>query len=144
MVAVLPDCNSHNYWRIGRDGFENIHTHTLIPDETMPQVFGRLEIDFTRQLAALDGRDVELTTNEFAALALLAATPGKVFDRDQILQELRGIDCDAFNRSVDITMSRLRQKLNDNPKNPVFIKTVWGTGYAFIGETSQDAKKLAE
>ena len=113
-------------------------------DETMPQVFGRLEIDFSRQLAALDGRDVELTTNEFAALALLAATPGKVFDRDQILQELRGIDCDAFNRSVDITMSRLRQKLNDNPKNPVFIKTVWGTGYAFIGETSQDAKKLAE
>ena len=113
-------------------------------DETMPQVFGRLEIDFSRQLAVLDGRDVELTTNEFAALALLAATPGKVFDRDQILQELRGIDCEAFNRSVDITMSRLRQKLNDNPKNPVFIKTVWGTGYAFIGETSQDAKKLAE
>ena len=113
-------------------------------DETLPQVFGRLEIDFSRQLATLDGRDVELTTNEFAALALLAAKPGKVFDRDQILQELRGIDCDAFNRSVDITMSRLRQKLDDNPKNPVFIKTVWGTGYVFIGETSPDAKKLAE
>ncbi len=113
-------------------------------DETLPQVFGRLEIDFSRQLATLDGRDVELTTNEFAALAMLAATPGKVFDRDQILQELRGIDCDAFNRSVDITMSRLRQKLDDNPKNPVFIKTVWGTGYVFIGESSPDAKKLAE
>ena len=113
-------------------------------DETRPQVFGRLEIDFSRQLAKLDGLDVELTTNEFAALALLAAKPGKVFDRDQILQELRGIDCDAFNRSVDITMSRLRQKLSDNPKNPVFIKTVWGTGYAFIGEASRDAKKLAE
>lgn len=113
-------------------------------DDTRPQVFGRLEIDFSRQLAKLDGLDVELTTNEFAALALLAAQPGKVFDRDQILQELRGIDCDAFNRSVDITMSRLRQKLSDNPKNPVFIKTVWGTGYAFIGEASRDAKKVAE
>jgi DNA-binding response OmpR family regulator len=113
-------------------------------DETLPQVFGQLEIDFSRQVATLAGRDLELTTNEFAALALLAARPGKVFDRDQILQELRGIDCDAFNRSVDITMSRLRQKLDDNPKNPVFIKTVWGTGYVFIGETSPDAKKLVE
>ena len=113
-------------------------------DKSRPQVFGRLEIDFSRKLARLDGRDVELTTNEFAALALLAGKPGKVFDRDQILQELRGIDCDAFNRSVDITMSRLRQKLNDNPKHPEFIKTVWGTGYAFIGETSPDAKELAK
>ena len=78
------------------------------------------------------------------ALALLAGNPGKVFDRDQILQALRGIDCDAFNRSVDITMSRLRQKLNDNPKKPAFIKTVWGTGYVFIGEPTGDAKKLAE
>ncbi len=113
-------------------------------DQALPEVFGQLEIDFSRQVATLAGRDVELTTNEFSALVLLAARPGRVFDRDQILQELRGIDCEAFNRSVDITMSRLRQKLNDNPKNPVFIKTVWGTGYVFIGETSQDAKKMAE
>lgn len=110
--------------------------------DALPQVFGRLQIDFSRQKIELDGRYVELTTNEFAALALLAGSPGKVFDRDQILQELRGIDCEAFNRSVDITMSRLRQKLSDNPKNPAFIKTVWGTGYVFIGEPSRDAKKL--
>ncbi|MBW2480306.1 MAG: response regulator transcription factor [Deltaproteobacteria bacterium] len=113
-------------------------------DDARPQVFGPLEIDFPRQTASLDGRNLELTTNEFAALALLAGSPGKVFDRDQILQELRGIDCDAFNRSVDITMSRLRQKLNDNPQKPVFIKTVWGTGYVFIGEASGDAENLAE
>ena len=113
-------------------------------DDALPLVFGRLEIDFPRQLVKLDGQNVALTTNEFAALALLADSPGKVFDRDQILQELRGIDCDAFNRSVDITMSRLRQKLNDNPKSPVFIKTVWGTGYVFIGEPPQHAEKLAE
>ena len=113
-------------------------------DDTRPQVFGPLEIDSSRQIVKLDGQNVELTTNEFAALALLAGNPGKVFDRDQILQELRGMDCDAFNRSVDITMSRLRQKLNDTPKEPVFIKTVWGTGYVFIGEPSRDAKKLAE
>jgi len=113
-------------------------------DAAGPRDFGRLMIDFARQAVKLDGQQVELTTNEFTSLALLAGDPGKVFDRDQILQELRGIDCDAFNRSVDITMSRLRQKLNDNPQNPEFIKTVWGAGYAFIGEPSPDAKKLAE
>jgi DNA-binding response OmpR family regulator len=105
-------------------------------DKTQPQSFDRLEIDFSRQIVKLDGEIVDLTTNEFVALALLTGNPGKVFSRDEILQELRGMDCDAFNRSVDITMSRLRQKLNDDPKSPIFIKTVWGTGYVFIG--SQD------
>jgi DNA-binding response OmpR family regulator len=105
-------------------------------DKTQPQSFDRLEIDFSRHIVKLDGEIVDLTTNEFVALALLTGNPGKVFSRDEILQELRGMDCDAFNRSVDITMSRLRQKLNDDPKSPIFIKTVWGTGYVFIG--SQD------
>lgn len=99
-------------------------------------VFGRLSIDFGKRTASVDGEDVNLTTNEFSALALLASNPGRVFDRDEILQELRGMDCEAFNRSVDITMSRLRQKLDDDPKNPAFIKTVWGAGYAFIGQSS--------
>jgi DNA-binding response OmpR family regulator len=103
-------------------------------DKTRPLFFDRLEIDFSRHLVKLDGDIVDLTTNELTALALLTENPGKVFNRDEILQELRGIDCDAFNRSVDITMSRLRQKLNDDPKAPAFIKTVWGTGYVFIGE----------
>jgi DNA-binding response OmpR family regulator len=101
--------------------------------DSQKAVFGDLEIDFERRLATLQGRDVELTTNEFAALALLVRHAGKVLSRDQILQELRGIDCDAFNRSVDITMSRVRQKLGDDPKSPAYIKTVWGTGYLFIG-----------
>ena len=98
-------------------------------------VFGRLRIDYAKRTASVDDTDTDLTTNEFTALALLAGSPGKVFDRDEILQELRGMDCEAFNRSVDITMSRLRQKLDDDPKNPEFIKTVWGAGYVFIGQT---------
>ena len=103
-------------------------------DNTRPQTFGSLEIDFAKHLVKLDGEIVDLTTNEFVALSYLVKNAGKVLDRDQILQELRGMDCDAFNRSVDITMSRLRQKLKDDPKTPSFIKTVWGTGYVFIGD----------
>jgi DNA-binding response OmpR family regulator len=103
-------------------------------NDTRPLKLDRLEIDFPRRIVCLDGKPVDLTTNEFTALALLAGNPGKVFDRDQILQELRGIDSDAFNRTVDITISRLRQKLKDDPQKPSFIKTVWGAGYVFIGK----------
>jgi DNA-binding response OmpR family regulator len=99
------------------------------------QSFGPLSIDFAKRVVALDQEPVELSTTEFAALALLVRHPGQVLDRDQILQELRGIDSDAFNRSVDVTISRLRQKLKDDPKYPTLIKTVWGVGYAFIGDT---------
>ncbi len=98
------------------------------------QSFGQLEIDFAKRCAWLDQEPLDLTTNEFMALALLVRNVGKVLDRDQILQELRGMDSDAFNRSVDITMSRLRQKLKDDPKSPTYIKTVWGAGYVFIGQ----------
>jgi DNA-binding response OmpR family regulator len=97
-----------------------------------PHSFGDLQINSDSRKALLKGVDLDLTTNEFAVLSLLTANPGKVLDRDEMLQELRGIDCEAFNRSVDIAVSRLRQKLNDNPKRPEFIKTVWGAGYVFI------------
>ncbi len=103
-------------------------------DESRPQSFGALEIDFARRRAHLNNESLDLTTNEFTALVLLAKNAGKVLDRDQILQELRGMDSEAFNRSVDITMSRLRQKLKDDPRDPVYIKTVWGAGYVFIGK----------
>jgi len=105
-------------------------------DDSRPQSFGDLEIDFSKHRASLNQEPLDLTTNEFMALALLVRHAGKVLDRDQILQELRGMDSEAFNRSVDITMSRLRQKLNDDPKTPTYIKTVWGAGYVFIGESS--------
>ncbi len=101
------------------------------------QSYGRLTIDFAKRIVQVDDAAIELTTNEFIALALLVRHPGQVLDRDQILQELRGIDSDAFNRSVDITISRLRQKLGDDPKQPTLIKTVWGTGYVFIGDVPQ-------
>ena len=98
------------------------------------QKFGGLIIDFQKREVTLDETIVHLTSNEFECLSLLVQNTGKVLNRDQIMEELRGIEWDAFNRSVDITMSRLRNKLADDPKNPRFIKTIWGTGYMFIGD----------
>jgi DNA-binding response OmpR family regulator len=97
-------------------------------------VFANLRIDLERRLVWLDDSPVDLTTNEFTILVSMARRPGKVMDRDRLLQELKGMDSEAFNRTVDITMSRLRQKLADDPKFPRFIKTVWGAGYVFIGK----------
>ncbi|WFS63837.1 response regulator transcription factor [Pseudodesulfovibrio thermohalotolerans] len=100
--------------------------------------FGSLRIDFDGRAALLNGEDIGLTTNEFNALAVLVRTPGKTFSRDDLMQELRGLDSESFNRSIDITMSRIRQKLGDDPKHPQYIKTVWGTGYVFIGQGNED------
>ena len=93
---------------------------------------GALELDRQIKEARLDGKSLMLTTSEFAALELLMQRAGESLDRDQIMEALRGIEWDATNRVIDITMSRLRQKLGDDPKQPHFIKTIWGTGYAFI------------
>lgn len=100
--------------------------------------FGRLNIDFARQQVMLDNTPMDLTTSEYTVLSFLAVNMGKVLDRDQILQELSGMDCEAFNRTVDVAVSRLRQKLGEDPKNPIFIKTVWGSGYLFLGGTQKN------
>ena len=96
-------------------------------------VVGRITIDRLARTVTLDNMPIDLSTNEYNLLVLLTGQPGRVFSRDDILQELRGIDCDAFNRTVDITISRLRQKLGDDSRAPQLIKTVWGAGYIFMG-----------
>ncbi|MCL4792331.1 MAG: response regulator transcription factor [Gammaproteobacteria bacterium] len=95
--------------------------------------FGSLHVDTERRTAELDGHPLDLTTMEYQLLVLFASNPGRTFNRDEILNELRGIDAQLFSRSVDILVSRLRQKLGDTSRQPRFIKTVWGTGYAFVG-----------
>lgn len=113
---------------------QSVLRRTQQDNQSEIETFGRLAIDYKKRAVLLDGKDAGLTTNEFTALSLLAKNAGKVLSRDQILDTLRGMECEAFNRSVDITMSRVRQKLKDDPKDPTFIKTVWGAGYVFIGE----------
>lgn len=103
--------------------------------------FGALTIDFHRRQAFLDGQEVDLTTSEFAALELLVRHAGRVLDRDEIMQTLRGIDSEQFNRVVDVTMSRVRQKLGDDPRHPQFIKTIWGSGYMFVARESVDGNR---
>jgi DNA-binding response OmpR family regulator len=94
-------------------------------------------IDINKMRVTLNGDTLDLTTMEFDVLKLFALNPGIVLSRDQIIEKLRGYDWDAYDRSIDVLISRLRSKLKDDPQNPSFIKTIWGRGYMFI----RDEKK---
>jgi len=107
--------------------------------KTQRMEYSGLVVDLDRRVAELDGAPLDLTTMEYQLLALFASNPGQTFTRDEIINELRGIDAQLFSRSVDILVSRLRQKLGDTSKKQArFIKTIWGTGYAFVGEEKSE------
>ncbi len=101
--------------------------------------FEGLEIDTETRSVTVDGKPVELTSMEFELLVILARRHGRKLSRDDILSELRGIDAAILTRSVDIMISRLRNKLGDSVKPPRFIQTIWGRGYSFVGIPQTDA-----
>ena len=92
-----------------------------------------LIVDLTKRDAFLDNQKLNLSTMEFELLLLFVKHRGRVLTRDNISEALKGYEWNAFDRSVDILVSRLRNKLKDNPQSPNFIKTVRGIGYIFIG-----------
>jgi DNA-binding response OmpR family regulator len=95
---------------------------------------GGLLVDPAARRVVLDGREIALTGYEFALLLALARRAGRVLAREQLMELARGSAEDAFDRSVDVHVSRLRQKLGDDPKRPRLIKTVRGAGYVLAGE----------
>lgn len=95
---------------------------------------GCFRISISAREAWLDGHMLDLTTTDFDLLWLLASHAGTVLTRDTILDQLRGIDYDGLDRSVDIRISRLRKKLGDDTQRPFRIKTVRGRGYLFAKE----------
>jgi DNA-binding response OmpR family regulator len=94
-------------------------------------VFGRLEIDLGAREARVDGRRCDLTGHQFELLAVLAQSAGRVLSRDQIMDGLRGHPLEAFDRSIDVHVSRIRAAIEDDPKAPKRVLTVRGVGYLF-------------
>ena len=98
---------------------------------------GDLEIDFDAREVTVGGRRRTLTHYEFELLAALAGAAGRVLSREQLLDRLKGESYEAFDRSIDVHVSKLRAKLEPDPKAPRYIKTVRGTGYVLMrGEAS--------
>ena len=93
--------------------------------------FGRLEIDLGARQARIDGKSCDLTGHQFELLAVLAQSPGRVLSRDQIMDSLRGHPMEAFDRSIDVHVSRIRAAIEDDPKAPLRVLTVRGVGYLF-------------
>lgn len=102
-------------------------------------LFDGLTINTETRSVLVDDTVVELTSMEYELLLILARRQGRKLSRDEILSELRGIDAALLTRSVDIMVSRLRQKLGDSTKPPRFIQTIWGRGYSFVGVPAENA-----
>lgn len=90
---------------------------------------GDLVVDTVTMTASLKGRRLELTSYEFALLRALAERPGRVLGREQLLELMHGSAEEAFDRSIDVHVSRLRHKLEDDPRSPRLLKTIRGVGY---------------
>jgi DNA-binding response OmpR family regulator len=93
--------------------------------------FGRLEIDKGARLVRVDGEERTITSYQFALLLALAERAGRVLSRDALMDLLKGEKLEAFDRSVDVHISRIRAAIEDDPKKPRRILTVRGAGYVF-------------
>jgi DNA-binding response OmpR family regulator len=93
---------------------------------------GDLELFIERREVCLRGENLEFSSAEFEILKDLMVHSGVIRTRDQILDQVKGMNADMFTRTIDVTLSRIRQKLGEDPKHPVFIRTIYGGGYLFI------------
>ena len=101
--------------------------------------FGPLVLSPQKRAATLDGTPVELTAKEFDLLALFARNPGRAFSRQELLDLVWGYQYAGYSHTVNSHINRLRGKIEPDPANPRFIRTVWGVGYRFAERGELDA-----
>jgi len=116
-----------------------LRRHSLGEGEVAPGKPGRLEfgpfaMDLAAQRLFRGAEKVSLTTGEFNLLRIFAEHPNKVLDRDRLLDLLKGYERSPFDRSIDVRVARLRAKIEEDSKDPKYIRTVWGKGYLFVPE----------
>ena len=93
--------------------------------------FGRLEVDPQAMEARIDGRKCSLTAHQFKLLEVMANAAGRVLSRDYLMDRLKGENLEAFDRSIDVHVSRIRAEIEDDPRHPRRVITVRGAGYVF-------------
>jgi two-component system OmpR family response regulator/two-component system phosphate regulon response regulator OmpR len=93
--------------------------------------FGPFALNLAAQSLSREGEDIPLTQAEFTLLKLFIEHPNRALSRDQIMDWLKGYERDPFDRSIDVRVTRLRKKIEDDPANPNYIRTIWGQGYLF-------------
>jgi two-component system alkaline phosphatase synthesis response regulator PhoP/two-component system response regulator VicR len=113
--------------------FEN--TDQMKNDSMEPILYGDLEIDLEAKRVLKGGAQIALTAKEYQILETLSKRPTKIFTRDELLEIVWGYDYLGDSRSVDMTVMRLRKKLEEDSENPRYVKTVYGFGYQFGGDS---------
>ena len=99
---------------------------------------GMLVIDVLKREVLRGDRIILLTPSEFGILVSLAEKPGSVLSRLQLVNLVQGYDFEGYERTIDAHIKNLRQKIEDDPKTPMFIKTIYGVGYKFIGARDEE------
>ncbi|NOQ16470.1 MAG: response regulator [Methyloprofundus sp.] len=94
--------------------------------------FGPYEFDIASQSLTQNSAKVTLTSGELSLLEIFIHQPNQVLTRDTLLEKLKGYDCAPFDRSIDVRIMRLRQKIEVDTNTPLYIQTVWGKGYKFV------------
>ena len=92
---------------------------------------GNLQVDLIRHRVTMEDREIPLTSREYALISFLASNPGRVYSREQLLEQVWGYDFCGDARTVDVHIRHLREKLEEHPAEPRYILTVWGAGYKF-------------
>jgi len=104
-------------------------------DETV--VFGPFSLNLARRELTKNGQPISLTTGEFAMLKALVRHPRQPLSRDRLAELARGRDYEAFDRSLDVAISRLRKIIETDAAHPRYIQTVWGVGYVFVPDSAE-------
>jgi DNA-binding response OmpR family regulator len=101
------------------------------PEQAVMKGDKHITLDLERRTVYVDDRLIETTYSEFEIMRLLCANPGKVFNRESLINALRGFDSFVTDRAIDVHIANLRKKIEYEPREPKHIKTVWGVGYKF-------------
>ena len=107
--------------------------------ETEIVEFGAFKLNLGTRALSKNGEDVTMTSGEFALLKVLVQHPRTPLSRDKLMEMARGREFGAFDRSIDVQVSRVRKLIEPDPGKPVFIQTVWGFGYVFIPDGKEKA-----
>ena len=91
--------------------------------------FGPFTANLDARSLSRGDEEIDLTSGEFSLLEIFVAHPNRALSRDWLMDQLRGFERDPYDRSIDVRVNRLRKKIEDDPSNPRYIKTVWGQGY---------------
>ncbi|SMO79361.1 response regulator transcription factor [Fodinibius sediminis] len=92
---------------------------------------GQLVVEPDKRKVTISGKSVSLTPKEFELLHLFAANPGKAFSREELLEQIWGYKFEGYDHTVNSHINRLRNKIEEDPSDPIYLKTVWGIGYRF-------------